>query len=169
VWKRAAIKRLPSFLPTEETANVLRATGTDAQVLQSDNFIPNKSSCSKVAYLDASESDSLTTIEHPSIGEGGVWRKTKPLATQGVESGCDSLTSIDLRAGDGARTHDSHVGNAETENARDNSDKDLGKPHPALTLNLHTDPDFTRLANAWQDLPAPIRRAVMALIDASAP
>jgi len=106
-----AIQRLPSFLPTEEKADVLRATGTDAQVPQPDNFIPNKSSCSKVAYSGASERDSLTTIEHPSMGEGGTGRKTKPLVLQGVESDCESLTSLDLRAGDGARTHDSHVGN----------------------------------------------------------
>ena len=35
----------------------------------------------------------------------------KPLIHQGVEAGCERLMSFETRAGDGARTHDSHVGN----------------------------------------------------------
>jgi hypothetical protein len=74
-----------------------------------------------------------------------------------------------FKAGDGARTQDSHVGNAETENKTPKHGKDLGQCKPALTHNLLTDPDFSRLAAAWPGLPEPIRRAVLALIAAAAP
>ena len=47
-------------------------------------------------------------------GRGGEARNAagpNPLISQGVEAGCDRLIPFETRAGDGARTHDSHVGN----------------------------------------------------------
>jgi len=36
------------------------------------------------------------------------------------------------------------------------------------TLSPKTDPDLARLTAAWPDLPEPVRRGIMAMIDASA-
>ncbi len=110
-----AVERLPNFLPTEEdAAHVLRATGTDAgaglgQRLTHAQAVPF--SCPKVAQTNDTDCTSLSMSEHPSIEDTPGGGKTKPLALQGVENGCDSLSTIEKRAGDGARTHDSHVGN----------------------------------------------------------
>jgi len=76
---------------------------------------------------------------------------------------------IDLRAGDGARTHDSHVGNAENEDTNLIHDKTLRPMSVSVARQLPNDPDFARLAAAWAGLPEPIRRAVLALIDSSGP
>jgi integrase/recombinase XerC len=114
-----AVERLPNFLPAEVDAavHVLRATGTDASE-PSAAARATGSDASATAYgaytvltqaLD-SGCDSLRAIENPSTKGKGAQGKTKPLVIQGAESGCDPLTSIDSRAGDGARTHDSHVG-----------------------------------------------------------
>jgi hypothetical protein len=102
-----AVERLPSFLPVEEagaTAGILQATGTDASV-------PVDASCTPVAQLNDSRCVRLQSVD----GEGekaksGVDMK-KPLDIQGFDGGCTSLSSVEKRAGDGARTHDSHVGN----------------------------------------------------------
>ncbi len=73
------------------------------------------------------------------------------------------------RAGDGARTHDSLVGNVETEDANVNPANDLRSLRASVAQWLPNDPDFARLAAAWPDLPEPIRRAVLAIIDATKP
>ncbi len=70
-----------------------------------------------------------------------------------------------LRAGDGARTHDSHVGNADADDAKDNPANGLHLLSVSVARQLHSDPDFSRLAAAWQDLPTHIRAAMLALLD----
>ncbi len=96
-----------------------------------------------------------------------------PLILQGVAAGCASLRTGESRAGDGARTHDSHVGNAEIAGAEAKPVNDLRQTDPALTHPLHTaaptDPDLARVVEAWSDLPEPIRRAVLALIGSAVP
>jgi hypothetical protein len=69
-----------------------------------------------------------------------------------------------LRAGDGARTHDSHVGKLETTDAKDIQDNDLRQRLAALTRILHADPDLARVVEAWLDLSEALRRAVLALV-----
>ncbi len=101
-----AVDKLPNFLPIDVSGaglSVLRACSTDAQAVPF--------SCSPVAQMNDNDCVNLSTLEHPTIEDSEGSRNAKPLAMQGVEGGCDSLSMIDSRAGDGARTHDSHVGN----------------------------------------------------------
>jgi hypothetical protein len=73
--------------------------------------------------LTANELESLTAcareewqlaccqLPATAMGEGGNDTGHKPLKNKKFEAGCASLSLSDTRAGDGARTHDSHVGN----------------------------------------------------------
>src|SRR5262249_18984979 len=76
------------------------------------------------------------------------------------------------RAGDGARTHDSHVGNVANP---------LPKPHTTqssygetpcsvarqLPTKAETDPDLARVIDAWARAPPAIKAAVLALVGAA--
>ena len=78
-----------------------------------------------VAQTNEADCMSLSIVEDPSFEDTAGVRNAQPLAMQGVESDCDSLISIDSRTGDGARTHDSHVGNAEPHDTKPIPDKTL--------------------------------------------
>ncbi len=83
------------------------------------------------------------------------------------------LRVFESRAGDGARTHDSHVGNAVVAGAEALPANDLRQGPAALTRPLpnaaDADPDLARVVAAWPGLPEAIRRAVLALVGASTP
>ena len=44
-------------------------------------------------------------------GEREMATGRKPLIFKGIEASCERMILSDARAGDGGRTHDSHVGN----------------------------------------------------------
>src|SRR5262249_48979631 len=100
-----AVERLPSFLPAGPAAEaaVLRATGTDASA-------PVDASCSPVAQAGATGCDGLRAVDttEGTRGENTIGREL--LILPGLAADCDSLRAVESRAGDGARTHDSHVG-----------------------------------------------------------
>jgi hypothetical protein len=71
------------------------------------------------------------------------------------------------RAGDGARTHDSHVGNADVPGHNPCNGNTYGDAVGEVALRvaqLPTDPDLARVVEAWPHLPEAIRRAVLALV-----
>jgi integrase len=99
------VNKLPNFLPsdgTETAAAILRATGTDASTTVDVG-------CSMVAYQSGNQRDSLTTVEHPSMGDSGGEGKTKPLVLPAVANDCERLKSFDLRVGEGTRTPDIQI------------------------------------------------------------
>ena len=69
------------------------------------------SGCSLVAQTNAPERSILTLSVPGDEGRGRKRISPNPLISQGVEADCFGLIQSDSRAGDGARTHDSHVGN----------------------------------------------------------
>jgi hypothetical protein len=84
------------------------------------------------------------------------------LISQGVAAGGDSR-----RAGDGARTHDSHVGNVAVAGTSSNPVNTSGDTSPDVALSvaqLLTDPTLVRVVSAWGGLPPYIRAAVLALV-----
>jgi hypothetical protein len=97
------------------------------------------------------------------------------LISQGIAAGGDSR-----RAGDGARTHDSHVGNAEIADAKANDSKELRREADSVCTGFAptrpnslpaapapppaTDPDLAHVLDAWPTLPAHIKAAILALV-----
>jgi integrase len=97
-----AVEKLPSFLPEDNTASALKATGTDSDVARR---------CTGVAQTSDIRRDGLRVVDASTSGGAGNGTGRKPVETTEFEAGCDSLRLPASRAGDGARTHDSHVGN----------------------------------------------------------
>ncbi len=105
-----AVEKLPSFLPGP-TLETLRATGTedasgaikDTGALQSHYTPLTHAPDSGGGLLRIADVRASAGAEKPT--------GRNPLNLQGVEAGCGPLRIVDSRAGDGARTHDSHVGN----------------------------------------------------------
>jgi integrase len=97
-----AVEKLPRFLPKDRPeAEALRATGTDPAPAPV---------CTGFAQADDTGREFLRLTEAPKRGEGGKGVGPNTLTEQGVEADCDRLRLSATRAGDGARTHDSHVG-----------------------------------------------------------
>jgi integrase len=114
-----AVERLPNFLPGEAPgteAAALRATGTDgAAAGKADKTHPQLAR----AYTPLTQPTDggglrVRLVEGPGAEGGGKQPGPNPLSVQGVEAGCEPLRAVESRAGDGARTHDSHVGNVKT-------------------------------------------------------
>ena len=82
------------------------------------------------------------------------------------------LFSLHLRAGDGARTHDSHVGNVEPSILKLHSGNDLHPETPSACCPACRTPaedaDLGRIVEAWPNLPPAIKAGIMALVQASA-
>jgi integrase len=97
-----AIEKLPSFLPEDNSASALKATGTDSDVARR---------CTRVAQTSDIGRDGLRLVDATTRGGAGNDSGHKPLEITEFEAGCERLIPHEIRAGDGARTHDSHVGN----------------------------------------------------------
>jgi hypothetical protein len=118
------------------------------------------------------------------VSEGG-WRFLATGVTQGallggpetvqlparlsVGAGWEPLMTPEARAGDGARTHDSHVGNADMPVRNLDTEQAVASID---TLRLHgpytpADPDLARVLRAWPELPDHIKAAVLALLSAA--
>ncbi len=109
-----AVEKLPRFLADEgPPAAAARATGTDGATADSND---NSALRPTGAYTPLTQTPDagrgrLRLDEGTATGEGVKATGRNSLTSQGVEAGCDRLIPFDRRAGDGARTHDSHVGN----------------------------------------------------------
>jgi excisionase family DNA binding protein len=100
-----AVEKLPRLLPSD-AAETVRATGTGGT-----DCLPPVSVCTGFAPTNDRGGESLRLVEARRGGEDGNAAGPNPLIYQGVEAGCERLIPFETRAGDGARTHDSHVGN----------------------------------------------------------
>jgi hypothetical protein len=74
------------------------------------------------------------------------------------------LASQVISEGDGTRTRNHRIDSPATPDRTTLQDNDLRRQALALTLRLHADPDLTRIIDAWPDLPAHIKAAVLALV-----
>ena len=78
-----------------------------------------------------------------------------------------------LRVGEGTRTPDIQIHSLNTTERNPlpaiTSDDSARAGDRALTKAPETDPDLARVMYAWPDLPSPIRKAVLSLIDAAGP
>jgi integrase len=105
-----AVEKLPNFLPGDgPSVETLRATGTDgregANLRQPvESFRPACATAEAACVPMRRVDDAGPEREENAAGPN-------PLELQGVEAGCVHLRAVEDRAGDGARTHDSHVGN----------------------------------------------------------
>ena len=114
-----AVEKMPNFLPnTGPSDDTLRATGTDPRQPTTVTLVRGGRSAPPPACA-------YTPLTHAPDSEGGLLRTVgvgtsagdekptgrNPLDMQGIAAGCGRLIVDDERAGDGARTHDSHVGN----------------------------------------------------------
>jgi integrase len=106
-----AVEKLPNFLPVRVDASAaaaLRATGTDGRAVVPFSL---SSSCSPVAQLIDPRGDRPGLSGTPAGGEVENATGRNTLILQGFAAGRDSFGLPETRAGDGDRTHDSHVGN----------------------------------------------------------
>ncbi len=102
---QGAVEKLPFFLPGSASAAetpLLPMTGTDGRAAPV---------CTGFAQTADTGRDFLRLAEAPNSGEGKDATGPNPRISQGVEAGCDCLKPLPMKAGDGGRTHDSHVGN----------------------------------------------------------
>ncbi len=100
-------------------------------------------------------------------GGGGNETGRKPPGTTEFAADCDSLRSFDTRAGDGARTHDSHVGNVAVVGTSINPIETCADTPSDVVLSvaqLPADPDLALVVQSWAGLPPHIRAAVLALV-----
>jgi hypothetical protein len=105
----AAVEKLPPLLPTEAPAATLRATGTegaDPGELRTPAVLSLRQAC---ATAEAGRG-LVRGGETPAAGEGQKAARPQPPVSAGVEAGCDSLRSVDCRAGDRIRTGDVQLG-----------------------------------------------------------
>ena len=83
-----------------------------------------------------------------------------------------AVGGFSARAGDGARTHDSHVGNLEPSILKLHSGNDLHPETPSACCPACRTPaedaDLGRIVEAWPNLPPAIKAGIMALVQASA-
>jgi hypothetical protein len=68
---------------------------------------------------------------------------------------------------DGARTRNHRIDSPTTSHSKSKHDKQPGDIIPiGCTTGCTPDPDLSRVVAAWPTLPEPIRRAVLALVEA---
>jgi len=104
-----AVEKLPSMLPTGPTAEAAKATGTDGKAELSTSQV--SSVCTGFVQTNDTARVSLRLADTDGESRGRNTTGRNSQVSQGVEAGCNPVRAVDRRAGDGARTHDSHVGN----------------------------------------------------------
>jgi hypothetical protein len=108
-----AVEKLPAFLPGQGTsteAQALRATGTDGK--SSPQQIPEASGAyTPLTQTPDSGCEGLRLADGREGETEPLSSGRNPLSSKGVETERERLMPPERRAGDGARTHDSHVGN----------------------------------------------------------
>ena len=106
---QGAVDKLPRMLPDEAPAPglALPATGTDGAA----SALQPPVAYTPLTHAPDAKRCSLRPIEGEKGDRSQKQDRPQPLDSTGVEAGCDQLRLCERRAGDGGRTHDSHVGN----------------------------------------------------------
>jgi hypothetical protein len=171
-----AVEKLPNFLPEGgPAAGEIRATGTDGGPATGDkNGLKAAGAYTPLTQTRDGRGGQLRAVDGDRAAGSPNATSPNTLPLQGVEAGCVRLMPSDARAGDGARTHDSHVGNADASRPTVDASNDLRHSKPQLSPQLApgaetppADSDLARVAAAWPHLPPHIKAAVLALVGAA--
>jgi hypothetical protein len=122
-----------------------------------------------VAHSNATEQDWTIPFDGKQTCEGEKDAGRNLLSLQVVAAIRDRLIPAGARAGDGARTHDSHVGNVENPLPKPLMPQGIYGELPSsvahqLPTAAEIDPDLKCVIDAWSKLSQPLKAAVLALV-----
>ena len=167
---QGAVGKMPSFLPDPSKSDgqepvALPATGTDGGPVEGKHVVQHVGLSDMLPHSAASGRTS--EVEKSGKVDCRKSQENKPVGT------CQHQpASVCIRAGDGARTHDSHVGNLEPSILKLHSGNDLHPETPSACCPACRTPaedaDLGRIVEAWPNLPPAIKAGIMALVQASA-
>lgn len=153
----AAVNRLPSLFPGDSSeAQILRATGTDQLAPQLAPAVDPRCEILRIA-------------DTTSTGEPVVKSSAESLEGEGLENGCDGLMPSESSASCRARTYDPLIKSQKVPTHKSNrsityagSQSQLA---PQLALDRPADALLQRVIDAWSELPAHVREAIVKLAE----
>jgi hypothetical protein len=161
------VKTLPSLLPAEQAA-ALAATGTDDTEGQAGESLrpacaTGEAGRGRLRLVDTGEGETSENAAGPN-----------PLTVQGVEAGCERVIPLEGSSGGWDRTSDTRLMKEDARRTSPEQARGCGDgagPCPVLVQNGPaatpadpTDAGLARVVEAWPELPAHIKAAVLALV-----